>query len=95
MMSSLKIAGDDFSFIDESLNLCGSTNLYNVLLAGLVLGGPLHRAPPQVHGELGFGLAASELGGGRKQMKGGTVKTGTTCSLTNMQRVQSGESCFL
>lgn len=37
------------------------THLDDVLLAGLVLGRPLHKAPPQVHGELGFGLAASEL----------------------------------
>lgn len=36
-------------------------HLYHVLLAGLVLGCPLHRASSQVHGELGFGLTAPKL----------------------------------
>lgn len=38
-----------------------SSHLDDVLLAGLVLGRPVHRAALQVHGELGLGLTASKL----------------------------------
>lgn len=41
--------------------------LDDMLLAGLVLGGPLHRAALQVHGELRLGLAASKLRGEREE----------------------------
>ena len=35
--------------------------LDDVLLAGLVPAGPVHRAPPEVHRELRLGLVAAEL----------------------------------
>lgn len=45
----------------SAVTLPSTPHLYDVLLAGLVLGRPLHGATPQVHGELRFGLTASKL----------------------------------
>lgn len=52
-----------------------SADLDNVLLAGLVLGRPLHRAAAQIHGELGFGLTSSELHGDKRRIRGGRLNT--------------------
>lgn len=51
-------------------------HLYNVLLAGLVFGGPFHRGALQIHSKLGFGLTASKLHKQKKtqqQRKGARV----------------------
>lgn len=63
--------------------------LHDVLLARLVLGGPLHRAAAKVYGELRFGLVAAKLLGtsGRDSFNTAAVepqvmKKGPTWSLT-------------
>lgn len=41
--------------------------LDDVLLAGLLLGGPLHQAAAEVYGELRFGLVAAKLLGNNRR----------------------------
>lgn len=57
-------------------------HLDHMLLAGLVLGSPLHRAALQVHGELRLGLTASKLRGKREGESTLTLSEFTDLHLT-------------
>lgn len=60
------------------MNLTGHTHcvqyLNDVLLARLVLGGPLHRPPSQIDSELRLRLVAAKLLEQRKQLENSCIK---------------------
>lgn len=52
--------------VSEEIQISVSSHLYNILLAGFVLGRPFYWATPHIHSELWFGLTASKLEGESK-----------------------------
>lgn len=69
----------------STVTLPSMPHLYDVLLAGLVLGRPLHGATPQVHGELWFGLTASKLDRRRRNKPPMQEKRRRACSQPAMR----------